>query len=237
MAIAFIGIAAFFSTFLGGLFTLRFKDKLHLIMGFSAGAIISVAFLDLLPEAIELVGDRMGLSQTISIVVLGFFIYMVLDRMLNFHCHEGHCENERHGGGLGAASLCVHSFLDGMAIGLAFQVSTAVGFVLATAVLVHNFSDGVNTVSIILKGGANNRRAFFWLILDAVAPVLGIVSTLFFSLPDFGLGIILAFICGFFLYIGAGELLPESHHSHSTRWTTVMTVLGGLVLYFIINLV
>lgn len=234
-----ISIATLVATFLGGLFALRFKDKLHLVLGFSAGAVIGVAFFDILPEAIELASKRFEISFVTTIAALGFALYLILDRFIVLHTnHENHEEHE-HGqarGKLGAASLAIHSFLDGLAIGLAFQVSTAIGAVVATAVLVHDFSDGINTVNMILKSGGNRRVAFKWLLLDACAPVVGVLSTLFFRVQEAYLGLILAVFCGFFLYIGASELLPESHHAHPTKWTTFMTLLGIAVLYIAIRL-
>ena len=75
------------------------------------------------------------------------------------------------------------------------------------------------------------------LILDALAPFIGVSVTLLFSVPMATLGIILAVFTGLFLYIGASDLIPESHHHHPTIWTTLMTILGMLVLYFAIRLV
>ena len=237
--IIWISIAALVSTFLGGIFALRFKDKLHLILGFSAGAIIGVAFFDLLPEAIALGSTNYDVSYITSIMALGFIIYTILDRFVFFHSH-GTQEHEElslnNRGVLGAGSLSIHSFLDGMAIGLAFQLSNAVGIIVAAAVLVHDFSDGINTVNMILKNYGTRTQAFKWLLVDAVAPVLGIISTLFFTVSGPTLGIILAIFTGFFLYIGASDLLPESHHSHPTMWTTFATVLGVVVLYGAIKL-
>jgi zinc transporter ZupT len=235
-----IAIAAFAATFLGGMFALKFRDKLHLILGFSAGAVIGVAFFDLIPEAIELASEHYDISFIMSIVALGFIIYMILDRTIFFHSHshdEHEHENHTHSRGkLGASSLSIHSFLDGVAIGLAFQVSSAVGIIIAIAVLVHDFSDGINTVSMILKNNGERKHALKWLALDSIAPVLGVISTLFFSLSESSLGVVLALFSGFFLYIGASDLLPESHHAHPTRWTTFMTVLGVVVLYIAIQL-
>lgn len=246
--IIWISLAAFAATLLGGVFALRFKDKLHLILGFSAGAVIGVAFFDLLPEAIELGSKSFDVAFITSIVALGFISYTVLDRFVFFHSHGGD-EHEHEGehtheiaehvsqrGLLGAGSLSMHSFLDGAAIGLAFQVSPEVGGIVAVAVLVHDFSDGINTVNMVLKNSGTRNQAFKWLLVDAVAPVLGVVSTLFFTVPESTLGIILAIFTGFFLYIGASDLLPESHHNHPTAWTTFATILGVVVLYGAIKL-
>lgn len=237
-----LSIATFGATLSGGLFALRFRDRLHLIIGFSAGAVIGVAFFDLLPEAIELGGAAYDAGTLTAFAALGFVLYMILDRFIVLHSHrdEDHIGEHAHGhdrrGALGAGSLSIHSFLDGVAIGLAFQVSAAVGAIVAVAVLVHDFSDGINTVNLILKNGGGKRTAFRWLLLDATTPILGISSTLFFTLPESALGVLLALFAGFFLYIGASDLLPESHHAHPTVWTTLMTVLGVLTLYAAITL-
>ncbi len=242
-----IALATFISTMFGGLFALKFKDKLHLILGFSAGAVIAVAFFDLLPEAIALGGSKYDVRMITSIVALGFIVYTILDRFIILHSHHDEHDHSKEGlltegkstkrGILGAGSLSIHSFLDGVAIGLAFQVSSAVGAIVAIAVLVHDFSDGINTVNLISKNNGSRNEAFRWLVADALAPLLGVTSTLLFKLPESSLGIVLATFCGFFLYIGATDLLPESHHSHPTRWTTFMTVVGMAVLYIAIHLV
>ena len=104
------------------------------------------------------------------------------------------------------------------------------------AVLTHDFSDGLNTMNVVLKNGGKPRKALRWLVADAIAPGIGILSTLFFAVEDATLGIILALFAGFFLYIGASDLLPESHRNHPTVLTTVMTVLGSAVLYAAIAL-
>ena len=238
MNIILISLCAFITTFIGGMVALRFKDKLHLVLGFSAGAVIAVAFFDLLPEALELGEKFYSYSSITSFVALGFLAYLVLDRVIFLHNHD--CCDEKdvpyQRGFLGAGSLSLHSFLDGVAIGLAFQVGTAVGLIVSVAVLIHDFSDGINTVGFILKSGGERKLAIKWLFLDAIAPVAGAVSTLFFSLPEAYLSVVLGLFAGFFLYIGASDLIPESHHSHPTFFTTAATLLGSAVLYIAIRL-
>jgi ZIP family zinc transporter len=259
-----IAAATFAATLLGGQLALRFRDQLHLILGFSAGAVIGVAFFDLLPEALELGGSP---ALTCTLVAGGFLAYLILDRLAVFHAHHhGHmheeCSDHEHHEHherdpdsfavrprqtercwarlFGAASLSLHSFLDGVAIGLAFQVAAPVGFVVAFAVLAHDFSDGINTVSFLLRGRAHDsearRLAFRWLLTDALAPPLGIAATLLVRVEPATLGAILALFTGFFIYIGASELIPESYHSHPKALTTLMTVLGLLTMFGVIKL-
>jgi zinc transporter ZupT len=226
-----IAAAAFLSTLCGGLLALRLRDKLHLILGFSAGAVIGVAFFDLLPEAINFGAQLHDPATVLSFSALGFLLYLVMDRILLFH-GEGAPRS-----GVAAGVLCVHSLLDGIAIGLAFQASHQIGIVVTIAVLTHDFSDGINTMNIVLRNGGDRRQAFRWLLVDAAAPVVGVASTVFFTLPASAFGTALALFAGFFLYIGASDLIPESYHAHPKFLTTAMTLAGAVVLYAAIALI
>jgi len=237
MLILIIASAAFCTTFAGGLFALWLKDRLHLVLGFSAGAVVGVAFFDLLPEAWAL-GSRYDIAATIPFWVGGGFLsYLVLDRVLWFHGHTPPHNAADHAprGGLGAASLSVHSFFDGVAIGIAFQASASLGVVVTIAVLTHDFSDGINTMNIVLKNRGSRRRALTWLAIDAFAPVAGVTSTYFFTLPERIFGLVLAVFAGCFLYIGASDLIPESQHAHPKLLTTLMTLFGAGVMYWIVS--
>jgi zinc transporter ZupT len=235
-----ISVAAFAATLVGGYFALKFRDKLHLILGFSAGAVAGVALFDLLPEAIELGGEFYEPSTIALFVALGFFGYLILDRLILLHTHD---EGEEHGaqgneprGIFGALTLAGHSLLDGVAIGIGFQESAAVGLIITLAVLTHDFSDGINTVNLILKNGGSWQRARQWLLVDAAAPVVGIISTLFFTVSERYIGLVFAVFVGTFLYLSASDLIPESHHRHPRSLTTIMTLLGAAVLYFVVRL-
>lgn len=238
MTAFFVSIIAFGAIMLGGFAALRMRDSLHLVLGFSAGAVLAVAFFDLMPEAIEMTGST---EYVLGLVVLGFLVYLLFDRLLMLGSHT-----DAHGvesdvayirGHARAGSFSLHGFLDGVAIGLAFHVSEAAGIVVALAVLTHNFSDGINMVSIAVRHGVGRTRALQWLLINASAPFLGVVAALFVTVGENLLGTLLALFAGFFLYISTSDLIPESHHTHSTFWTTTMTLLGALVLFVVIRAV
>jgi ZIP family zinc transporter len=178
-------------------------------------------------------------------ILFGVLLFHLLSFFFPLHEHGYHEEHNDHNhknhlhkglGVYGAGLMITHSFIDGFGIGAGFLVSPALGIAIAIAVIMHNFSDGINTVSLILKSAGSRHSALRWLLLDALAPVLGVASTLFFTVPENTLGIALALFAGFFLYIGASDLLPESHHRHPQVLTTVMTLLGLVVLYSAIQL-
>src|SRR6478735_9732728 len=117
-----LGFAALVATLLGGLFALRYQDKLHLILGFSAGAVLGVALFDLLPESFDLAGKDYSTPTVTLFVAIGFFAFLFLNRVLLLHPEDEAMSPHGHHrqGHAGAASLSLHSFLDGVGIGLAF---------------------------------------------------------------------------------------------------------------------
>jgi zinc transporter ZupT len=241
MLIVAIAFGTFCATLAGGLFALRLSDRLHLVLGFSAGAVVAVAFFDLIPEAIVLGGSFYTSTTVVSWVAVGFLSYLLLDRVQMLRSpdenHQGDSDRPIGGrGAIGAASLSVHSFLDGIAIGVALQASTEVGAVVTIAVLAHDLSDGINTTNVIVKNGGTQRQALRWLLADALAPAVGIGSTLLIRIPNAVLGILLAVFAGLFLYLGASDLIPESHHAHPKLLTTGMTLLGAAAIYGAVTL-
>lgn len=233
-----IAFAAAVATIVGGSFALKFRDHLHLILGFSAGAVAGVALFDLLPEAIDL-GTTYHAAATVALfIAFGLFGYLILDRLILLHTHDedGHAEHENpRRGAAGALTLSGHSFLDGVAIGVGFQASLAIGIIIAAAVLTHDFSDGINTVNLVLRNGGSWKRAFRWLLVDAAAPVLGAASTLLFHIPEQALGLVLAIFVGTFLYLSLSDLIPESHHRHPRALTTFLTLFGALLIYIVVS--
>lgn len=232
---------AFLATLTGGIIALRLHQRMHLLLGFTAGVILSVVSFDIFPEIVNLSASlNISMRSAMIAFVVGFLIFHIIEKyILIHHTHELDYGAHHHPTiGMGSAiALIGHSFLDGIGIGLAFQISMTTGIAIALAVLAHDFSDGINTVSLMLSHNNSQRKSFFFLLFDAVAPVLGALSTLYFVLaPKYSL-IYLGIFAGFLLYIGASDILPEAHSKHS-RWTTVaMTVFGAGIMYFVISLI
>jgi ZIP family zinc transporter len=239
MNIVFFALAAFVSTAAGGLLALRFRDKLHLILGFTAGVLLGVVSFDILPEIFALAGEH-ALNPTGAMIALvaGFLVFHSIEKLaLVHHVHEEDYADHRHPnvGLLSALALISHSFMDGVGIGLGFQVSETVGVAVAIAVIAHDFADGLNTVSLMLAHHNTERRSLVLLALDALAPVLGALSTLLFSVPPHVLALYLGFFAGFLLYISAADILPEAHARRRSVWTLAMTVLGAAFIFFVIR--
>lgn len=226
---------AFISTLIGGLVGIKYQDRLHLILGFTAGVLLGVVSFEIFPEIIKLVGSGDPVLPMVSLVV-GFLLFHLLEKtLLIHHEQEGIYEKHKHPsvGAISALALASHSFLDGVGIGLGFHVSSGLGTLIAIAVIAHDFSDGLNTVSLALVHQNTKRKAFFLLLLDALAPILGAVFTTFLPIPANFMLLYLGFFAGFLLYIGAAEILPEAHSQHSSYKTIFMTILGTLFIFLV----
>jgi zinc transporter ZupT len=237
MSAVLLSVATFFSTGLGGLFALRHRDRLHLIMGFTAGVLLGLVAFDLLPEIFAR-AHELNLDSTAPMLglVAGFLAFHIAEKLtIIHHAHEADYATHHHPrvGILSALALSGHSFLDGVGIGVGFKVSATVGIVVAVAVIAHDFSDGLNTVTLMLVNKNTSRRALGMLLVDALAPVLGAISTLFFTIPDAGLPVYLGFFAGFLLYIGASDILPEAHRQRSSAATVALTVLGATFAFVV----
>lgn len=221
------------STLLGGLLAFRLHRAIATLIAFTGGIVVAVALFDVLPEAISAVDAPRTVT---TLVGVGFIAFFLAQRFLVLHHRDEPEQARAHAriGALGAGALSVHSFLDGLGIGLAFHVSTATGLLVFLAVVTHDFADGMNTVSFVLRQSGDRRSARAWLLADAFAPFLGAIVGASLTISERGLGYVLALYTGFFLFIGATDLLPEAHSHPSWKrvWLTVAGFAGTWAIVF-----
>ena len=225
---------AVLTTLAGGFLALRLSHSLPTLIALSGGVVVAVALFEVMPEAIELLPEE---AHTVAwLMGAGFLTFFLLERVLVLHHRDDPEQAHAHHqvGALGALGLSAHSFVDGLAIGLAFGVETELGILVLIAVLAHDFADGLNTVSFVLSQSQDRSRAIRWLAIDAIAPLLGATVGTLISVSDATLGHILAFYAGFFLYMGATDLLPEAHEHGS--WGRVALTLTGFAAIFGVSL-
>lgn len=222
-----LAAAAIVPRLAGGFSVLRRGDRLHLVMGFAGGALIGVAIFETGPEAFA-----HGGAYVAAVMAAGVLVFAVLERRVFGHVHteDAHC-NPR-SGQLGAGAITTHAFLDGLAIGTAFQVGEEVGLLVSAAVLLHAFADGMNTVTVLVRHGNRDRVARAWLFADALIPVAGAALGLLLDLPDTLFAVLLGFFAGMFAYLGAGSLLPHAHRFGRDRAIVAAAAAGGIGLAF-----
>lgn len=235
------------STFIGGLVVYKWKRDLHPWLSLSGGLLLGVAFLDLLPEALES-GE---IAQLSPVTILGstlaaILIFHLIDKGFAFHSHHEHvhgeptepCENTHHRSAktwLRASGLILHSVLDGVAIGGGFAVNFQLGLLVTLAVITHDFSDGMSTVTILKHGLGNKHKSIIpFLIADALAPFIGALIGMALVPTQGAIAILLALFAGFFIFLSLSELLPQAHAGeHPRRFGLLLTILGIIAVIFI----
>lgn len=237
MYVALAAAVTFGSTMLGGLFGLKFRRYIYSLLGLTAGILLGVVAFDLLPEIFE-TAHRNNFDPTYAMIALvaGFLGFHIIEKLtILHHGRETDYADHKHPavGTVAAVALSGHSFLDGVGIGLAFQVNPSVGLGVGLAVVAHDFYDGLNTVNLMLINNNSIKRAIYMLLLDAIAPVLGALSTIFITLNDFELMLYLGAFAGFLLYIGASEILPEAHSKRPSVITLALTLLGVAGMFLV----
>jgi ZIP family zinc transporter len=233
IAIPLAGVTVL-STLAGGVVALRLARELATAIALTGGVVVAVALFNVLPEAIEAVDDpqRVGL-----LVGVGFVVFFLAERALVLHHRDDDAHVHAHAqvGALGAAGLSLHSFIDGLGIGLAFGLSTETGLLVFAAVVAHDFADGLNTVGFVLRQSGDRRRAIRWLAIDAAAPLFGAIVGSALSVSGESLGSLLAVYAGFFLFMGATDLLPHAHEHPSVK--RVALTLAGFGAIFLVSLI
>lgn len=219
-----IALITSLATFIGGLlpFIKTFsKIDIRYLIGFSAGALISIAFFDILPEA--------GIQYPLAIAA-GFFLVYLIEKIVLIHaCGEKECEI--HPTGWPALiGIATESLADGIAIAVGYIVNPVLGVTIAIVVLVHEIPRGFSTVIIMKSAKKTNKETLAALAIDGLFTPVGVLIAPIF--PQSLFPIILAFIVGTFLYVGASDLLPEAHKRFNI-YVVMSVILGALVIALI----
>lgn len=208
------------------------------LVSYSAGVLLGVGILHVLPEAQELS------SHTPVFVLLSFILFYFLEHHLFFHAsheelhhaslevaagHDACCANPHPLGAIAFAGMTLHSLIDGMVIGTGFEVGSDTGLLSALAVIAHEVPEGIAMLSILLHYGYSRRRGIAFTATVAMAtPVGAMISYLLVQrlTPDL-LGNLMAFAAGSFIYIAASDLIPESHRARGFKGS--LALCGGIL--------
>jgi ZIP family zinc transporter len=241
-----IALLTSLNVFLGGYLVFKFKKYFNTILGFAGGIMLSVISFEILPEIIEISHELENTYIASIFFIFGILLFHTVSRFFPLHEHGHHDEehvhdhNKHHHKGLGiygTSLIIIHSFLDGLGIGLSFLISATLGISVAVAVLAHNFSDGVNTVSTLLHGHYKNTKVKILFGMSIIAPLLGILCSrflenTFLNSEIFILGY-LSFFSGSILYLALSDILPHAHSDNKNKMPIFATLLAVIFVFFI----
>jgi len=231
--IILISIIAGLSTVLGAYGVRYFnkwtKQNTTPIIALAAGIILATAFLELTPESVSLTNSWM--MWTLG----GFALFFILEQFMVMHACSNSLEPCDHASSHTAVlGIGLHSLVDGMLIGLGFEVSNTIGIIATLAVVAHEIPEGVFSYTLLSHGAVDNRTAMLYSWFVAMATPIGTILTVLIihriSAPI--VGILLAITAGNFIYIAATDLIPETH-KQSARSSVVLVILGMAFVYLL----
>jgi zinc and cadmium transporter len=253
------------ATLLGGVLSLAIAGVVALtllprwvghMVSFAVGALLAVAFLDVLPEALRRSSSIEGLLATLLGGLLLFFLLEKAALWRHSHAgadddHEGHAHahvhaeghhhlNEAHGhaghGGHATAAMVLigdgfHNFVDGILIAAAFTADLRLGVATATAVMIHEIPQEIGDFMVLLSSGYSRRRALFWNFVSSLTAVAG--GVLGYALLDFtdqALPYVLAMASASFIYVAMADLIPgmQRRWDASAAVWQVFLILAGI---------
>ena len=218
------------------------KRNSHFINSFAAGIILALAFFHLAPEAIEL--NEMAFIY----ILIGFIAFFLIESVLVLHSGaEVHYKHEhehiadsiadkRTKGLVATIGLGFHSLIDGVIIGVGFEVSTEIGILTSIGVILHEFPEGITSISILLEAGVDKVVALRYATIVALATPIGAIGSLLFvtGVEEVVIGALLALAAGTFVYVSASDLIPELHERDNKLH--VLILLGGIAFLYIITM-
>ena len=248
-AIASVAVVSVLS--LVGILAISLKEVtldriLLILLSFSAGSILGTAYLDLLPEAMELFGESQ-LPTAVAYLVLGFLGFFFLERFIywyhgHVHGYEAAVDEKmtiKRFVYLNLIGDGIHNLVDGMIIAAAFVIAVPAGVTTTLAVIFHELPQEIGDFGVLVYGGFTRYRALLANFLTALTAFAGVLIASYFSaqIQNFA-GYLIAFGGGGFTYIAASELIPEMQEEKNLGRSVVqfvLFILGLLLIWLLVT--
>jgi ZIP family zinc transporter len=207
-----------------------------LTLGFAAGVMMFISFLELLPAGIEAIGFGPALSAFFGGMIAMFLIDVLIPHEYIAERHETEDEAQKKrlfkAGLFVALGLAIHNFPEGMATFAGALEDVSLGVAVAIAIALHNIPEGLAVSAPVYVATGSRRKAFLWSFLSGVSEPLGAVVAALILLPildDAVLGFVLSVVAGVMIFIATDELMPVSQlfgHEH----LSIVGIVAGMMV-------
>jgi len=215
------------------------KSLVSLLITFATGTLLASAFLGLLPNAIEHVGEP---HMVLAFVLGGILFFFFLEKIIIWrNCQDNSCEV--HGAETAGPMVLIgdafHNFTDGIVIAASFLTSFSVGLVASLSILAHEIPQETGDFGILLHSGYSKKKAYVYNILSSSTTIpAAIIGYFLLDSVNFLVPYMLAFSASSFLYIALSDLTPELHQKIGMKYyfRQLVLILAGVALMTIIIL-
>ena len=250
-----LSLFAGMSTLIGYLIVIYFGRKqspafLSLSMGFTAGVMLYLSFVELLGEAFEGIEAEYGHETGAWYVVIAFFIGLgitaLIDKLVpsyeNPHEFESGLTEAKNGksglyrvGILATLAIAIHNFPEGIATVFGGAHDVGLGVTIAIAIAIHNIPEGIAVSAPIFKATGSRKKAFYYTFVAGIAEPIGAIVG-YYTLKDFidasTFSLMLAVIAGIMVFISFDQILPatEKYGRHHLTTYSIITGMGVMAL-------
>lgn len=247
IVVAFLfSLVAGLSTGLGSLVAFFIKDFKHkhlaLLMGFSAGVLIQISFMELLFSSITETGFlNANIAFFLGIIVIAAIEFLIPHEYKEEHLTEKEKKNKKlmKTGLLVSVGIVIHNFPEGILTMFGTMKDPQLGLVLLLAIAIHNIPEGISVSTPIYYATGNRKKAFLWSLFSGISEPIGALVGFFVLSPfitPFVLNLALAFVAGIMVFISFDELLPLSF-SHGEAHLTITSLFLGMLTMSIVLVV
>ena len=245
----FAGLATGIGSIIG-LFAKRTNTKvLALALGFSAGVMIYISFVEIFFEALEMLEDELGVVAgswvTVASFFGGIFIIALIDRLVPKaeNPHEYHKVEDINKdldkidksklarmGLFTALAIAIHNFPEGIVTFTATLADPSLGIMIAIAIALHNIPEGLAVSVPIYYATGSRKKAFIYSFLSGLAEPLGALLAFLILMPflnDILFGILFAGVAGIMVFIAIDELIPTAREYDDSH-LSIYGFIGGM---------
>ncbi len=222
-----------------GLLFFKFKkrignEEILILVGIAVGALLGDAFLHLIPEAWNNMGEKTGLW-----VIVGMVLFFILEKIIKWHhCHEPECNQKENIAGVSVFADSLHNLIDGLIIGVSFLTNTTLGISTSIAILMHEIPQEIGDFAILIHSGWPMKKAALVNLLSALMSSVGVLLAVIFKEKLVFMNELLLIAAGGFIYLAGSDLIPELHrHENSSNkiWSQLISLSIGVgIMYFLL---
>ncbi|MBI5047074.1 ZIP family metal transporter [Candidatus Micrarchaeota archaeon] len=202
---------------------------IFIIVSFATGSMLSAAFFDLFPEAIQ----GLNMQLAFALALAGILCFFILERLIHWHHkHHDHEEHEKPITYLVLFGDVLHNFFDGIAIAASFMTNVELGITTTLAIILHEIPQELSDFTLLTYGGFSNSKALIFNFISALTAIVGALSFFYLSssidnFKFYGL----AFTAGTFIYMAGTDLMPELHKEQETKKAILqlISMIAGII--------
>ena len=233
----------------GSLFAISLKNNkkiTDITISLAFGVIISLAFLEILPECFEILNSEIGILRSIIaiivLILIGIFSLKILDNFIPHHEHEIHhkhkhkndkCHDEHlhHLGIMAAVAVIIHNLIEGMSLYLIASKDIFSGLLLCIGIGLHNIPMGLIISSTLINSNYNKRKSINICLLVSLSTFIGgLFMMLLGGVNELVEGVLLGLTLGMLIYLSIFELLHQMYHMENKKQSRIASFVGVLII-------